>query len=137
MRRDVLWIAAVLIILGAVLMILSTVMMLNASSMLAETQSTYDIDDAYNTALRGSLIGTVGTVVAFIGIGVGFAGMAIEERGRSVRTLYQQTDRDRYAEERPPYQQQPVLSACPNCGSSMTWISDKQANYCFECKEFA
>lgn len=136
MRKDVLWGAAVMVLLGAILMILSTVMMFNAASRMAETPSTYDIVDAYNDALRGSLIGSVGTIVAFIGIGIGFIGMAFEEHGRSVRTLYQQVEKGRYVEERPPYQQQPILYACPNCDSTLTWISEKHAHYCFECKEF-
>jgi hypothetical protein len=131
-RKEVLWVAAFLVVMGAVLIILGMFIAYVAITNLGNTLGSYsDTNEAYEAVLRGSMIETLGTIVALIGIASGFIGAALpgpRERVAGSPEMYQQMQ--------PQYQREAIMYACPTCESRLVWVAEKQGHYCFECKEF-
>jgi hypothetical protein len=133
MRKDVLWGAVFVIVIGSVLILLGAVISYGAIWNLGTSASDYaEAAEAYETAVKGSMIQSLGTIVALIGIAMGFVGAAVtdpQERRIQQTQAYEQVQQQ--------YQREPIVYACPTCESVLTWIPEKNEHYCFQCKEFA
>lgn len=133
MRKDVLWSAAFMVIMGTILIILGAFIAYIAVVNLGNTYGSYsDTAEAYETVLRASMIQTLGTMIALIGIAMGFIGAALPDPGDRVGASTQI-----YQQQQPLYQREAMLYACPTCESTLVWIPEKQGHYCFECQGFA
>jgi hypothetical protein len=133
MRRDVLWGAVFVIIIGSVLILLGAVISYGALWDLGTGTSSYsEADEAYEIAVKGSMIQSLGTIVALVGIAMGFVGAAVSDpRERTIQRV------PAYQQVQPQYQREPIVYACPTCESVLTWIPEKSEHYCFQCREFA